>query len=177
MLIDNYDLEVSTPPCEPGAERFSATAHLTVDISEILPYLNATLRGAIYHSEANALTWKKDGHSIAFHAFEISTSNVKDREVAEKDIKELVDLVNRTWDKREDITPDLTTRKKPTAMAIFQLLPKTNCKECGEPTCWIFASKLATSKKTLEDCPPLFTPEYADNLQHLQNIVSDAPEI
>ncbi len=56
MLIDNYDLEVSTPPCEPGAERFSATAHLTVDISEILPYLNATLRGAIYHSEANALT-------------------------------------------------------------------------------------------------------------------------
>lgn len=30
MLIDKYDLEVFTPPCEPGAERFSAIARLEV---------------------------------------------------------------------------------------------------------------------------------------------------
>lgn len=56
MLIGKYDLEVFTPPCEPGAERYSALARLTTDISEILPYLNATLRGAVYHQAANALT-------------------------------------------------------------------------------------------------------------------------
>ena len=59
MLIEHYDLKVYTPPCDPGAERFSAFAELAVDISEVLPYLNATLRGAIYHRSANALTWKK----------------------------------------------------------------------------------------------------------------------
>lgn len=31
MLIENYDLEVSTPPCEPGAERFSVIARLVTD--------------------------------------------------------------------------------------------------------------------------------------------------
>ena len=46
MLIEHYDLDVFTQPCEPGAERFSAIARLTVDISAVLPYLNATLRGA-----------------------------------------------------------------------------------------------------------------------------------
>jgi hypothetical protein len=46
-----------TPSCDPGAERFPAFAELTVDISAVLPYLNATLRGAIYHRSANALTW------------------------------------------------------------------------------------------------------------------------
>ena len=56
MLIDHYDLEVFTPPCDPGAERYAARARLVVDISEVLPYLNATLRGAIYHLGANALT-------------------------------------------------------------------------------------------------------------------------
>jgi hypothetical protein len=49
MLIEKYDLEVFTPPCDPGAERYAARARLTVDISEVLPYLNATLRGAFYH--------------------------------------------------------------------------------------------------------------------------------
>jgi ArsR family metal-binding transcriptional regulator len=59
MLIEKYDLEVFTPPCEPGAERYAAIARLTADISEVLPYLNATLRGAVYLQSANALTWEK----------------------------------------------------------------------------------------------------------------------
>jgi ArsR family metal-binding transcriptional regulator len=66
MLIDAYDLDIFTPPCEPGAERYAAVARLAVDISAVLPYLNATLRGALYHESANALTWKKGGHNIAF---------------------------------------------------------------------------------------------------------------
>ena len=42
MLIPAYELEVFTPPCDPGAERFSAVAHLPADIRDALPYLNAT---------------------------------------------------------------------------------------------------------------------------------------
>jgi hypothetical protein len=37
MLIESYDVEVFTPPCEPGAERYAARARLKVDISEVLP--------------------------------------------------------------------------------------------------------------------------------------------
>lgn len=36
---------------------------------------------------------------------------------------------------------------------IFKLLPKTNCKECGQPTCLAFAMALASGKATLEQCP------------------------
>lgn len=36
MLIEQYELDVFTPPCEPGAERFAAKALLTVDISAVL---------------------------------------------------------------------------------------------------------------------------------------------
>jgi ArsR family metal-binding transcriptional regulator len=177
MLIEKYDLEVFTPPCEPGAERYAARARLVVDISEVLPYLNATLRGAVYHKAANALTWKKGGHNIAFHAYEIATSNAEDRDGAEKELKGLVDLVNRTWERRAEITPDHETHQRPTPMAIFKLLPQTNCKQCGEPTCYTFALKLAASQKILADCPPLVELQYADNLTALQEIVIDAPAI
>ena len=53
MLIEKYDLQLLTPPCEPGAERFTAKARLITDIREVLPYLNATLRGAVYFPDAH----------------------------------------------------------------------------------------------------------------------------
>jgi acetyl-CoA decarbonylase/synthase complex subunit gamma len=36
---------------------------------------------------------------------------------------------------------------------IFKLLPKTNCGECGVPTCLALAMKLAQKKAELKDCP------------------------
>src|SRR3990172_2978432 len=134
MLIDRYALEVFTPPCDPGAERYSAVARLTTDISDALPYLNATLRGAVYNRAANALTWKKGGHNIAFHAYQIATSSVEDRDAAMKEIEELIALVNRIWERRAGIAPDYETHQPPPPMAGYQILPQTNCKQCGEPT-------------------------------------------
>ena len=40
-----------------------------------------------------------------------------------------------------------------TGIEIFKLLPKTNCKDCGEPTCLAFAMKLAAGKAELSACP------------------------
>ena len=40
-----------------------------------------------------------------------------------------------------------------TGIQIFKLLPKTNCKECGDPTCLAFAMKLAAGKVELSLCP------------------------
>lgn len=36
---------------------------------------------------------------------------------------------------------------------IFKLLPKTNCKKCGFPTCLAFAMKLAQRQASLDSCP------------------------
>jgi acetyl-CoA decarbonylase/synthase complex subunit gamma len=40
-----------------------------------------------------------------------------------------------------------------TGIEIFKHLPKTNCKDCGFPTCLAFAMKLAAKQASLEDCP------------------------
>jgi len=36
---------------------------------------------------------------------------------------------------------------------IYKLLPQTNCKECGFPTCLAFSMKLAAKQVELSDCP------------------------
>ncbi|MFP4037425.1 MAG: acetyl-CoA decarbonylase/synthase complex subunit gamma, partial [Desulfobacteraceae bacterium] len=40
-----------------------------------------------------------------------------------------------------------------TGIQIFKMLPKTNCGECGVPTCLAFAMNLASGKADLDDCP------------------------
>jgi acetyl-CoA decarbonylase/synthase complex subunit gamma len=43
-----------------------------------------------------------------------------------------------------------------TGIQIFKLLPKTNCKECGVPTCLAFAMNLASGKAELDSLPLCF---------------------
>ena len=40
-----------------------------------------------------------------------------------------------------------------TGLDIFKQLPKTNCKDCGSPTCLAFAMALANGKASLDMCP------------------------
>lgn len=42
-----------------------------------------------------------------------------------------------------------------TGVEIFKLLPKTNCKKCGHPTCLAFAMKLAQRQASLDACPDI----------------------
>ena len=41
------------------------------------------------------------------------------------------------------------------ALDIYKLLPKKNCKECGDPTCLTFAMKLSGGKADVDLCPYL----------------------
>jgi len=40
-----------------------------------------------------------------------------------------------------------------TAMDIFKLLPRTNCRDCGQATCLAFAMLMAQKKAKLDECP------------------------
>jgi hypothetical protein len=57
--------------------------------------------------------WKKDEHNIAFWPFKIAISHLEDRAQAQKVAQGLVDLVNRTWERREEIEPSYEMRQRP----------------------------------------------------------------
>jgi len=175
MLIAHYELDVFTPPPEAEAEKLTAIARLTTDISEVLPYLNATWYGAQYQRAANALTWKKGGHHLTLHAHQIAIGNVEGYDVAVGEIDELVTLINRTWDRRAEITPDYETRQRPPVMTVYKLLPRTNCQQCGEPTCYAFAIKLTAAQTTLAACAPMLQPHQAAKLSALRALVNEVP--
>lgn len=172
MLVERYELDVFTPPCAPGTERFSAIAHLTVDISEALPYLNATLEGALYNPNAQAVTWQHDGHKVVYSALQIAVSNVEDREEAIRLVESEIERVNQTWKLRGEIIPSTYAHQRTTPLEVYKLMPQTNCKDCGDPTCYVFATKLVAGQRELAECPELSSPAYADNLPALEGLLA-----
>ncbi|MEI6258400.1 MAG: metalloregulator ArsR/SmtB family transcription factor [Deltaproteobacteria bacterium] len=52
---------------------------------------------------------------------------------------------------------------KPKLFEILKLLPKTNCKACGEPTCMVFAARVAEGAKGSQSCTEL-TPDARSSL-------------
>ncbi|MDD1706721.1 MAG: acetyl-CoA decarbonylase/synthase complex subunit gamma [Methanoregulaceae archaeon] len=55
---------------------------------------------------------------------------------------------------------------------VYKLLPRTNCKECGESNCMAFATKLVNSEKNIEDCSPLFWSENAALYAQLKELLA-----
>jgi ArsR family metal-binding transcriptional regulator len=174
MLLQSYHLDLFAPPCDPGAERWSAKAALADDIGAALPYLNTAIKGAIYNHAARALTWRMGGHTIAVRPREIAISNLVDKDAAATEMQRVVELIKRTWEHRAEITPSIEMRQRLKPMQVYRLLPATNCKGCGQPTCFTFALKLTAGEAELEQCAPLFTDAYREKRDQLIALLEGA---
>jgi ArsR family metal-binding transcriptional regulator len=174
MLLQNYRLEVFAPPCDPGAERWCAKAALDDDMGDALPYLNATIKNAIYNHAARALTWRMGGHTLAVRPREIAISNLLDKDAATIEVKRVVDLINRTWERRAEIAPSIEMRQRLKPLEVYKLLPATNCKKCGQPTCFTFALKITAGEAELEQCAPLCTDAYREKREKLVALLEGA---
>lgn len=155
MLLKDYSLEIFKSKCQAGAKGVHCFAHLQQDVSEALPYLNAVLGGFEYLQNPPAVTFRAQGKLITVHGDKIAVNALQDETEARKIVEWMKNEINDAWDKKNQIEPCTTGMPKPGIIDILKLLPKTNCRECGEPTCMVFATKVAEGAKGAEDCPKI----------------------
>jgi len=90
-------------------------------------------------------------------------------------LEELKDLINRAFayfmSHGKTGSDLLELRKKVDLAEIYNNLPKTNCKECDEPSCYVFAIKLMSEEKELHDCTQLSLAQYAGKVATLSRMV------
>jgi ArsR family metal-binding transcriptional regulator len=173
MLLQSYKI-TRTLPCLADPEKIRVIAELSDEIHEVLPYLNTILKGCIYNHPANTLTIKKDGKLLTLHFNHITLAKVEDEKEAEEILKWLMDLINGTYEKRDQIEPDYSKGADLKALDIFKLLPGTNCKECGELACLAFAVKLVGQDIDVTRCTPLFSVEFQGKQKVLLELLQAA---
>jgi len=161
-LIRSFELRLATPECFPQATWYRAHVDVDNNISGVLPYLNAELTGCEYDRGASVLLWTEGGRRYAFRPGEIAVAPVADRQEAEGLVERIVGLVNDIWHRRHQIAPSFEGRKAPpNLLDIFRLLPGTNCRECGYPTCMAFAAAVRGDPSKVSLCPHVSEEEFS----------------
>jgi len=173
MLLRSYNI-TRTLPCLADPEKIRVIAEISDEIHEVFPYLNATLKGCIYNHPALTLTIKKDGKLFTLHAHHITLAKIEDENEAEEILKWLKDLINETYEKRDQIEPNYSKGADLKALDIFKLLPGTNCRECGELACLAFAVKLVAQDIEVAKCTPLFSEEFQGKRKVLLELLQAA---
>ncbi len=142
-------------PCLADPARIRMVASLSDPIDGVFPYLNATLKNIGYVHEARTITMKKEHRLITVYPHRVSMAKADDEEDAEATMRWLQELVNRTWEDREKITPSYQSHQVLRPLDVYSLLPKKNCGLCGDMTCLAFAVELLEGNRSIVDCPLL----------------------
>ncbi len=174
MLLKRYKYQLVTPKCDPFTETLNALVIFSDDIQEVMPYLNAIFKGTNYNQEVGTLTLRAHGKTITLYPRQAAITKIVDDEDARKTLEWLKEIINQTWENRNNIQPSYKRGHELKILEIYKLLPKTNCQQCGEPTCMAFASKLITEDTEITRCSPLFQSIYQKNREVLIATLSEA---
>jgi ArsR family metal-binding transcriptional regulator len=171
-LITDCTFELIEDHHSLGSGRYTGRVLLPQDISACFPYLNTVLTENRYDHENRILIGTSHGRRYAFRPHEIQLGGVPDPARATEIVDEVVALVNRVWRERGGITPSLKERDLPTVFEIYRLLPRTNCRECGQVTCLACAAEIRGRNLSWEACPCLLKPEYAASREKLRQLLA-----
>lgn len=160
-------------PCIADPEKIRVIAEVSDEIHEIFPYLNAIMKGCIYNHPALTLTIRNEEKLITLHANHVTMTLIEDEKEANEVLNWLKDLINETYQKKDQIEPNYSSGDQLKPSDIQKLLPGTNCKECGFRSCLAFAFKLVDEKVEIVKCLPLLSDQYQAKrkvlLETLQN--------
>ena len=168
---------IRTLPCLADPGKIIVIGETDAAIDGVLPLLNAILPNVVsYHPLSGVMTLRRRPGLITLYPDKVMITQVADVDEGLALLAAIRDLLNQTWARRDEIQPRPEGRRVPRPLDVYELLPRTNCRACGEATCMAFAFGLLESRHWPEECPSLADPAYAAQRQALADMLSDTIE-
>ena len=146
-------------------------ASLSDDVSPAFPYINAVLPNVMYNPGARSLTFRRAWRILTIYPQVAVMAKVDGEEDATDQLVWFQELCNDVWRRRDEITPLYERRQQLGPLDVYSLLPKLNCKGCGEITCLAFAVGLLLGSQQLSGCPRLAEEEYSEGGRRLAELL------
>ena len=147
-------------PCLADPDKLRAIAHISGDLAEVFPYMNAVRKDAFYNVDGPTFTFMDQYRMISLYPRRIAVAKVDDIVDMWRTLESVRIFSNECWQNRESIVPSYELRKRPAALEIFVRLPRTDCGFCGEKTCIAFALRLWIGQISLFQCKAVFDGSY-----------------
>jgi len=147
-------------PCVADPSKIRLIAHISGDMSEAFPYLNAEMQEGCYNPRGPTFTFMDGYRMISLYPRRIAVAKADEIVDAWRTLEMIRQRINDVWRRRRQIEPCYETREKPPALEIFKRLPRTNCRACGELTCLAFAVKVWGGEASVAECKPVFAGDH-----------------
>ena len=153
MLLKGYTKNVLRAENNPNLASMYCFAELQEDIGGVLPYFKLVFKDAVYSDEIPFLTLNMSGRKISLYPRKIVINALREEKEADTILRLLQGVINDIWEKRHNIKKQRAGLSIPDSMEIFNMLPQSNCRECGHASCMTFSLLLSEGIRRLEDCP------------------------
>jgi len=147
-------------PCVADLTKIRLVAHLSGDLTEVFPYMNAVMREASYNRAGPTFTFMDAYRMISVYPRRITVAKADGIVDGWRTLEAIRRRANDVWQRRDEIDPSYEMREKPPAVEIFRRLPRTNCRACGEQTCLAFAIRVYMDEVPVGRCKPVFAGEF-----------------
>jgi len=147
-------------PCVADETKIRIVAHISGDLTEVFPYLNAEMKQASYNVHGPTFTFMDGYRMVSAYSRRIAVAKADEIVDAWRVLEDIRQRVNETWARRHQIEPSYERRERPPALEIYKRLPRTNCGQCGERACLAFAVKVHGGAANVRRCQPVFDGEF-----------------
>jgi ArsR family metal-binding transcriptional regulator len=144
-----------TQPCLADPARMIVVGRPSRELSPVLPYLAGLPNVLSWNPNVPSVTLRRAEGFITLTTQEVLITQVEDIEEGVRLLTVLADAINATWDRREELVAMQARRQAPRPLDVWYVLPQTNCRACGLPTCMAFAFALLQHTAEMAACPAL----------------------
>lgn len=159
ILLEKTSIsDVDVSPCIADPDRIKFMAKIDRNLSDILPVLFLSQPNSRLTKTPLILSFTVKQHNFMLgEKGDLAVTYVKDKEEVNYINEKIIELINKgiKYNLSNHINTESMVEKKRklTPMKLYELFPKTNCKECGEETCFNYVAKIMSGDKSYEKCP------------------------
>ncbi len=154
-------------PCIADVSKFRIIARLEPQLGGALKLLEPLFPRARYSERIGALIIQKGNVLITLYSNGNVTMTMISSEAEARAVLEgLKETINKAI--TSGVTPVPREKVKVDHAEVYKYLPKTDCKICGEQSCYAFAIRLIGGETTLEKCTPLLETKFTTSLETLR---------
>jgi DNA-binding CsgD family transcriptional regulator/ArsR family metal-binding transcriptional regulator len=146
------------PQMRKGSTHGIAAFRLNENVSPLFPYINEVAEEPVYYEEPPFIKFYLDSFQCALHPDSGAAAPFRTEGDAHAFMDRLIAFLNDLHLRRGSIEPSYKVFRPVSVLDVFRLLPRTNCRECGFPTCMAFAAAVSKQETVPARCPGFSRP-------------------
>jgi len=162
LISREYCEVIDVSPCIADITRIKFMGKINRRLEDVLPVLNFATLSSKLTKDPMSLSFTVEQHNFMLGSNgDLAVTFVKDEAEVGYIVGKVTDLINRgikfNLSNKRDLSRLVEEKKKLNPLSLYNVFPKTDCKKCGEKSCFNYAAKVFSGELDTSRCPDVLS--------------------